>query len=86
MVFKFVGREHVDYISKKNNERVEGVKLHVIGVKDANSRVEGCAVEALWISKRADSLYNDACQLALDTNLECSFNRWGSLDSFRVMK
>lgn len=86
MVFKFVGRELVDYISKKNNERVEGVKLHVIGVKDANSRVEGCAVEALWISKRADALYNDACQLVLDSNLECSFNHWGSLDSFRVLK
>lgn len=86
MVCKFVGRELVDYISKKNDERVEGVKLHVIGVKGANNRVDGCAVESLWISKRASELYNDALNIELDSDIDCSFNRWGSLDSFKVMK
>lgn len=85
MVFKFVGRELVDYLSKKTNEQVEGVKLHVIGVKDANKRVEGCAVEAIWISKRSD-IYQDALDLPIDTNIDCSFNRWGNVDAFRVMK
>ena len=85
MVYKLVGREIVSYTSKKSNEQVEGLKLHVIGAKDSLKRVEGCAVEALWISKRSE-IYEDALALPLDSNIECSYNRWGNLDSFRVRK
>lgn len=86
MEFKLVGKELVDYTKKQNNERVEGVKLHVVGNKDVNSHVKGCAVEALWVGKRAENLYEEAMNLPLDSIIDCSFNRWGSLDSFRVMK
>lgn len=85
MVFKFVGRELVDYTSKKTNEQVEGLRLHVLGAKDANSRVEGCAVETIWISKRS-GLYEDALHLPIDSNIDCSYNRWGNVDNFRVLK
>ena len=85
MVFKFVGRELVDYTSKKTNEQVEGLKLHVIGAKNSNKRVEGCAVETMWISKRSD-LYKMALELPIDTNIDCTYNRWGNVDNFRVLK
>ncbi len=85
MVFKLVGRENVDYTSKKTNEQVQGIKLHVIGAKDANSRVEGCAVDSLWISKNSN-MYDDARTIPIETNIDCSYNRWGGIDSIRVMK
>lgn len=85
MIFKLVGRESVDYTSKKTNEQVEGLKLHVLAAKGSNKRVEGCAVETIWISKRSD-LYKMAAELPIDTNIDCSYNRWGSVDNFQVLK
>lgn len=85
MVYKLVGLEDVDYTSKKTNEQVQGVKLHVLGAKDSNSRVKGCAVDTLWIGKRSD-MYDDIIKIPVDTNIECFYNRWGNVDSIRVMK
>lgn len=85
MVFKLVGREDVDYTSKKTNEQVQGIRLHVIGAKGTNSRVDGCAVDSLWVSKRS-KMYDDVVGIPIDTNIECNYNSWGSIDSIRLLK
>ncbi len=85
MVFELVGIESVDYVSRKSQERVEGVKLHVVGESGASTRVKGCSVETFWVSKRAD-IYKDALTLPLNSRINCSFNRWGNLDTVDLMK
>lgn len=85
MKYELVGVESVDYVSRKTQERVEGVKLHVVGEEGSSSRVKGHPVETFWISKRAD-IYNDALTLPLNSKIECSFNRWGNLDHFQIVK
>ena len=85
MVFNLVGIEEVDYVSKKTQERVEGVKLHVVGENNASTRVKGCSVETFWVSKRAD-IYKATLTLPLNSRVNCSFNRWGNLDAVDLMK
>lgn len=82
--YEIVGKEEVDYVSKKTNERVEGLKLHCIGEVDAKTRVKGIAVETLWISKRSE-MYADAVKVPMNTAITCNYNRWGGLEGFSVI-
>lgn len=85
MKYELVGLENVDYVSRKSGERVEGVKLHVVGEEGSSNRVKGHPVESFWISKRAD-IYEKALSIPLNSNIECSYNRWGNLDHIEVVK
>lgn len=85
MKYELVGIENVDYVSRKSGERVEGVKLHVVGEEGSSNRVNGHPVESFWISKRAD-IFNMASNLPLNSMIDCSYNRWGNLDHIEVVK
>lgn len=80
---KLVGKQAVDYVSKKTNNPVTGVSLHVVG---EDSRVEGMAVETIFVSTKSEKMYDDAMKCPLGCEIEVSYNRWGSADSIHVCK
>lgn len=79
---KIVGKRNVIYTSKRTNQLVEGIELHCTG---ARNNVEGLAVESIFISvNNAD--YNEVKAVPLGTEIRCSYNRWGNVDSVQVCK
>lgn len=79
MVAKIVGKETVDYVSKKTNNRVEGMKFHILS---SNPGVQGKQAESVYISKQA-AFYADVSGLPLESEVELYFNRWGNVDGMR---
>lgn len=77
-----VGKQTVDYVSKKTNQQVTGVTLHVIG---EDSRVNGYACETIFVSGKAN-IYNDVVNIPLNTDVEVGYNRWGNVDTIIVCK
>lgn len=74
---EIIGKQRVDYISKKTNQPVRGVTLHVVGTRDD---VEGRAVETLFISERSP-IHAGVIAMPLGTEIRCSYNRWGNVES-----
>lgn len=79
---KVVGKQAVDYISKKTNQPVVGVTLHTVG---EDSRIEGMAVETIFVSKKS-AMYDDVMKFPIGATVEVSYNRWGSADTIRLCK
>lgn len=77
-----VGKEKVDYFSKKNNKQVTGLKLHVVGNDD---RVEGMSCDSIYVSS-ASPIYADVCSIAIGSDIEVSYNRWGTVDTIALCK
>lgn len=73
---RVVGRNNVKYTSKKTNNLVEGVNLHLVGNRP---NVEGEAVETIFISARSD-MYNMCLTIPFGTEIRVSYNRWGSAE------
>ena len=46
---KIVGKQNVDYVSKKTGQPVTGVTLHCVG---ESNRVEGMECETIFVSVR----------------------------------
>lgn len=80
---KLVGKQNVDYISKKTNQPVVGVSLHVVG---EDSRVEGMAVETIFVSKKSEGMYDDALKFPIGAEVNVSYNRWGNADTVTLCK
>lgn len=78
---KVIGKESVSYFSKKRNEQVDGVKLHCT---TANDRVDGQSVETIWVSRKSD-IYKEISGLKLNSDISCSYNRWGSIESIKIV-
>lgn len=79
---KLVGKQRVDYISRKTNQQVTGVTLHCIY---DNERVEGTAVETLFVSSKSP-MYKQVMTYPLNSDIMVSYNRWGSVDSVALCK
>lgn len=73
---RVVGRNNVKYTSKKTNNLVEGINLHLVGTRP---NVEGEAVETIFISIRSD-MYNQCLSIPFGTEIRVSYNRWGSAE------
>lgn len=76
-MLKIVGKQDVDYISRKTNQPVVGITLHCLG---KNSRVDGESVETVFVSARADS-YDFAKSQPIGGMINVSYNRWGNVDN-----
>ena len=79
---KIVGKQNVDYVSRKTQEPVKGVSLHCTGTRN---NVEGEAVETIFVSAKS-GLYNEVAKMPVGTNIRVSYNRWGSADYIEVEK
>ncbi|MBD5451285.1 MAG: hypothetical protein HDR25_01460 [Lachnospiraceae bacterium] len=79
MSMKIVGKQKVDYISKKTNQPVVGITLHCVA--DTNDeRFEGKRVESIFISNRS-LMYEQCLAFPLETEISVMYNRYGSVES-----
>ena len=74
---RIVGKQDVDYVSKKTNNPVQGVTLHCVGKSD---RVKGEAVETICISAKSP-MYQQCMEYPLGTEVTVSYNRYGSVET-----
>lgn len=77
---KLVGKQKVDYVSKKTNQPVTGITLHCVG---ENSRVEGHGVETVFVSEKSP-MYGQCLNFPLDADINIGYNRWGSAESITL--
>ncbi len=78
---KIVGKEKVDYLSKKTNQQVNGVRLHVL---QPDNKVEGYAAEAVFISSKHAS-YDAVANLPLGSEIIIIYNRFGSVQDIQIV-
>lgn len=74
---KIVGKQSVDYVSKKSNQPVVGLTLHVTGT---DNRVEGLACETIFISEKSQ-MYQQCMSYPLNSEINVQYNRYGSVES-----
>lgn len=79
---KIVGKQNVDYISRKTQEPVKGVSLHCVG---ARNDVEGEAVETIFISAKS-GLFDEVAKMPIGTKIRVFYNRYGSAHYIEVEK
>lgn len=79
---KLVGKQSVDYVSKKTNMPVTGVSLHCLGEQ---TNVQGLCCETIFVSSKSD-MYDKCLQFPLNCDINVSYNRWGSCDSIELCK
>lgn len=78
MKAKVLGVQSVDYVSKKSNQQVTGVTLHLSYPRD---NVSGEAVETVFISERSAV---DVSKVKPGVIVGLSYNRWGSVESLEL--
>lgn len=79
---KLVGKQAVDYLSRKTNKQVTGITLHLVGT---SPNVEGESVETVYISAKSP-LYNEVAGVPIGTQIQLFYNRYGSVESIIPMK
>ena len=75
-MFEVVGKQKVDYVSKKDGDRKVGISLFC--VCDGGNNVEGKSVEKLYISDK-NELYGFAKSLPVGSLIKVTYNRYGSV-------
>lgn len=79
---KVVGKQIVDYVSRKTNLPVQGVTLHCVGTEE---NVQGLSVETIYISNKSKS-YDTCMNLPIESKITVSYNRWGNIDTVELCK
>ena len=83
---KIVGRENVDYLSHKTGRQVTGIKLYCTAEPYIYSdRVEGLTTCDIFISSRLEN-YEDIKKLPIGSEIRCSYNSWGNIESVQACK
>lgn len=83
MILEIVGKQTVDYVSKKTDRPVKGITLHCLN-KNVQG-VTGAAVESIFVSYKSD-LYDVAWNYAIGSEVNASFDRRGYLDNIILCK
>lgn len=78
MVKKIVGKQDVDYTSRKTGEPVKGVTLHCVG---QSSRVNGMSADQHFISVKTPELYEEALSFPVGVEINLNFNQYGTVES-----
>lgn len=82
MIYKVLGIEPVDYVSKKTNNRVTGKNLHVcseFSVKQTERGCTGFRVESVFVK-------NEICpDVKAGDQVEFLYNRFGSVEEMKVV-
>lgn len=82
-VVRLVGKEKIDYISKKTNKAVVGIKLHCSTPIDSQN-VEGCVCDSFYIGS-ASECYDSVCKLPINSDINITYNRYGSIENVVLM-
>lgn len=78
---KVVGKQWLDFVGRDGNP-VVGQKLHCLSTK---SSVEGQAVEGIFFNERSEYC-SVAKSVAVGSDIEVTFNRWGKPESIQPCK
>lgn len=79
---EIVGKQKVDYVSKKSGEPVKGISLHCVG---SNNNVEGKSVETVFISARSQEMYDKVCKLPVGAKVAISYNKYRAVENIQVI-
>ena len=79
MRFEILGKEPVDYISKRTGQPVKGTRLHCINLENQKV-IEGQAVENMFVKE----LINCA-DLHVGDKINVYYNQYGSVDDIRLV-
>mgnify|MGYP004597080381 FL=1 len=82
MTTKIVGKQDVNYVSRKTNKPVTGVTLHCVG---ESQNVNGMAVDTVYISS-ASPMFEQVLSYPLGSEIMISYNRYGSVESVTLCK
>ena len=70
MQYKVVGKEYIEYISKKTNKQVKGYNLHLTIEKE---KCEGVAVLSVFVSDEVGSF------VEVNDQVELYYNQYGKV-------
>jgi len=79
MNMKVVGKERVDYPSKKTGEQVLAVKLHCVS-DTTNPNFEGMKVEQIYIASR-NPMYDQCRSFPVGCEISVMYNSRGWIES-----
>lgn len=80
MNMKIVGKQKVDYVSKKTNQPVVGITLHCVADVSNDERFEGMRTETIFISNRS-AMYDQCAGFPIGSEISVMYNRYGSVES-----
>ena len=78
-----IGRRKLDFTPKGQTEKVTGVQLFTTRSQDNSA--DGMLAEKFFVNITAD-LYPTVMSLTFPCEIEASFNRYGKLEQFTVVK
>ncbi|MCM1342667.1 MAG: hypothetical protein NC305_04025 [Lachnospiraceae bacterium] len=76
---RVLGIEKVDYVSRKTNNRVEGLNLHCVSEPVSTDRMDGQQVERVFISARS-AAYASLSGIRIGQDVKFLYNRYGNVD------
>lgn len=79
-MMQLVGKERLEYVSKKTNRLVKGYNLHFI---EKSPYCEGLKTSSAFVS---DEVYNNYFDIPLDTYLDVFYNSFRQVCGCRVFE
>lgn len=80
-----VGIEKINYVRKKDNTQVEGLKLYCTWADERNKNLVGEMCETVYIpSSRFDSI-SALSDLEVGNEIRISYNRFGGVDDITII-
>lgn len=79
-MFEIIGIERLDYVSKKNGQRVRGTNLYCIDGSEYKNTI-GNRCEKLYCKESVDT-----SDFAIGDRIEVSYNRWGNIETAALVE
>lgn len=79
MNMKVVGKERVDYPSKKTGKQVTGISFNCV-MDTNNERFEGMRVDTVFVSSKSP-MYDQCAGFPVGCEISVMYNRFGSVES-----
>lgn len=76
---EIVGKSVVNYTSRKTNQPVYGINLHLLGLSGADPNVEGCRVDSVFISSRLPC-FTYVKDFPLGSVVNIYYNKFGGVE------
>lgn len=83
MLVKVLGKQKLDYVNKQNKP-VQGVTLHVVYPFETNGH-EGNCTDKLFISAKNEKLSAKMPMIAIESEVNILFNRYGSIEDIEIL-